>query len=107
MKNPCKVCPYKRNSFSGCFGDASGDPEEFLQQLELPQVHPCHSVIKDWDDEKQVENARCCTGALQFMNNSLKTSRYKAIAEAQKEVGKNSEVFNWKHEFVAYHSKKK
>jgi hypothetical protein len=104
MKKPCKVCPYKRDSLNGWLGDVSGNPQQFLTQLETPMLHPCHATVHDWDNDEELESRPKCIGALQFMNNSLKLSRYPQIAKAQKEVGKNEEVFTWGHEFISYHN---
>ncbi len=103
MKKPCKVCPYRKTSLKGWLGDTYGKPELFLEQLELPDVHPCHSAVDDWDDDQQLEGAVRCTGALQFMNNGGKRSRYKPIEALQAQVGKNEEVFSWRPEFIAHH----
>ncbi len=105
MKKPCSECPYRKNSIKGWLGESSGDPMDFLAQLQNPDLHPCHKTI-DWekDDDIEKSDAPKCVGALQFMNNSLQISRYPEIAKLQKTVGKNlDEVMHHKKEFIEHH----
>jgi hypothetical protein len=106
LKQPCNQCPYRKDSTKGWLGEASYDPESFLQQLHLPTPHPCH-VRVDWNGatKNDIECAPHCIGELQFMNNSLKLSRYPEFIELQKEVGKNDELFKWESEFIRHHKK--
>lgn len=104
---PCNQCPYRRESLPGYLGDANYQPEVFLQQLDCRDMHPCHMAV-DWNDytEEDLLKAKKCTGALQFMNNSLRIHRNREIAELQKTVGKNENVFQWKSEFINHHKEK-
>lgn len=107
LKKPCKECPFKRDSIPGWLGESSGDPEDFLEQLEHPTPIPCHLSV-DWDLkgvelECEIRLAPACCGALQFMNNSCKLSKFKRIQDLQDEVGKNKNVFMWSKEFIEHH----
>lgn len=107
MKRPCNQCPFRRKSLQGYLGESSYNPEEFLMQLELPDVHPCHTQV-DWESEnldEVMKKAPRCVGSIQHMNNCGKISRYKPIADLQKQYGKNDEVFKWKQEFIQHHKK--
>jgi hypothetical protein len=105
MKKPCKECPYLKNSLPGYLGDASYYPELFLNQLETPVLHPCHTAI-NWEEAtaEEIENAPICTGALQFMNNTCKSSRYGGTRTKQHQAGKNANVFDRRSEFIKHHS---
>lgn len=102
MKKPCKECPYLKTSAKGYLGESSGNPQEFLYQLESPEVHPCHLTV-DWEEE-DYSKATTCVGALQFMNNSCKKSKFPAIAKEQAEAGKNEDVLAFNHNFINHHS---
>lgn len=102
MNQPCKECPYKKDSLPGYLGESSYDPERFLQQLE-GQVHPCHLTV-DWENNNH-DKSQVCIGALQFMNNSCMMSRNKDVVALQKEVGKNENVLSFKHNFIKHHGK--
>jgi hypothetical protein len=107
MKRPCNQCPFRRNSLQGYLGESSYNPEEFLLQLDLPDVHPCHTQV-NWESEnldEVMKKAPRCVGSIQFMNNSGKISRYKPIAELQRQYKKNPDVFQWKKEFIDHHKK--
>src|SRR5690606_18087592 len=102
MKKPCKQCPYLKNSIKGYLGESSGKPQEFLQQLESPTVHPCHMTV-DWEED-DYSKSTTCVGALQFMNNSCKKSKYPNVIDEQNEVGKNDEVLSFNHNFINHHT---
>lgn len=67
---------------------------------------PCHMDIdyskEDWL-EKQEPDAPLCVGAMQFQNNYMKLSRDPEIAEAQRAVGNNPNVFSNPEEFLIHH----
>jgi len=106
-KQPCNQCPYRRESLPGYLGELNYQPELFLQQLDCKEIHPCHMAI-NWENctEEDLFAAKKCTGALQFMNNSLQIHRNREVAELQKTVGRNENVFNWKREFINHHKGK-
>lgn len=105
---PCNQCPYRKESLPGFLGDANYQPELFLQQLDMKEMHPCHLAIKDWENytKEELLAANKCTGALQFMNNSLRIHRNPKIAALQKTAGKNEKVFQWKSEFIEHHKER-
>jgi len=106
-KKLCKECPFKKDSMKGYLGEASGDPESFLQSMEYDPI-PCHLQV-DWenDTDEEIEN-KCfshpCIGSLQFMNNSCKLPFSKEYRALQDSVDKNPEVFNWRAEFIRHHT---
>ena len=105
MKQPCKQCPYRKDSAPGYLGEASGKPEVFLKQLELDNVHPCHIMV-DWENGtvEDYVKAPVCTGALQFMNNSCKLHQNQVIQDQQRGAGKNDEVISFPHNFTKHHT---
>lgn len=104
---PCNECPYRIKSAPGYLGDSSYEPEQFLRQLDLPGVHPCHLSV-DWEDSdiEDIESAPICIGALQFMNNSCKSHRSEYIRRMQRQAGKNTSIISFNHNFIEHHSKK-
>ena len=70
-------------------------------------MHPCHMTI-DWENytEEDLLAAKKCTGALQFMNNSFMIHRNAVVAKLQKTVGKNSDILQFKHNFIKHHEEK-
>lgn len=99
-KKPCKQCPYLKTSLPGYLGECSGNPKEFLKQIEN-DVHPCHLTV-NWEED-DYSKANICVGALQFMNNSCKRSQNRSIEKMQLLAGKNDEVFSFPHNFIAHH----
>lgn len=103
-KEPCKKCPFKRDSLKGWLGDST--PEEFILTTAENDM-PCHLTIdyekKDWNT-KGLKEASLCSGALIFLKNSLTTPKYKPRAELLNKVEKNVEsIFTWKAEFLTHH----
>lgn len=101
----CKECPYKKDSLPGYLGELSHNPERFLDQLESPHLHPCHLTVNWEDEDGGTENAKTCTGALQYMNNTCKVSRYPQARQLQNTVGKSEKIFNRRTDFIKHHSK--
>lgn len=107
VKATCKECPFRKDSIKGYLGEASYDPETFLEQLEFRQPIPCHMTV-NWQSDNFVNEMRkapACIGALQFMNNSCKLSRFKKIMDLQDKAGKNNKIFMWSADFIKYHKK--
>lgn len=105
VKKPCRECPFRKDSWKGYLGDVSGQPEVYLEQLEHSTPIPCHLTV-DWESPdylEEVKQAPACIGALQFMNNSCKLSKFKNIIELQEEAGKNDQIFKWSPEFIKHH----
>lgn len=111
-KQPCRECPFKKDSIQGYLGAASHQPEDFLNSMEW-NILPCHLQV-EWDeadedeiDRQAIENP--CIGALQFLNNSCKLPMLARQKEGQvynvlmDRFGKNDKVFKWKHEFINHH----
>lgn len=105
MKNPCKECPFKKASAPGYLGELSHQPDEYIEALEYPTPIPCHMSI-DWepDEEGTVDctKAKVCAGAMQFMNNSCKRTRYYPLVQSG--YGKNKNVFGTRQEFIKHHN---
>jgi len=104
VKKPCNDCPYRKTAFRGWLGECSGDPKEFLLQLEGPNIHPCHKTV-DWEQasDEEIEESPRCIGALQFMNNSMMQSRFPQVRAMQEQAGKNDEIMQFKHNFIKHH----
>lgn len=86
MKNPCKQCPYRKESAPGYLGNLSYKPTEFLKGIEH-DVHECHLTVNY--EENDYSKANVCIGALQFMNNSAMLSKNNEVATMQKIAGNN------------------
>lgn len=105
MRKPCKECPYRKDSMPGYLGESSYNPNEFLSQLELPNLHPCHMQV-DWDsEENNIDKADVCAGAMQFCKNTMKMLRNPSLEKIrQKMTVDSSIVFDRRYEFINYHS---
>lgn len=105
---PCIECPFRKVSAKGYLGILNAEPETFLQQLNLPDLLPCHLEI-NWEEEDEyvlegeVETANRCTGALQFMNNSGRMSRNPDILALQNKIGKSQDVIQTVPDFIKHH----
>lgn len=101
MKKPCIECPFKKNSLPGYLGNMSYQPIEYLQHLNAIEPVECHLTVDYNSDDHS--NSKPCLGALQFMNNSGKLTRY--YGSQQREAGKNKDVFSTTVEFIEHHKK--
>jgi hypothetical protein len=103
-RNPCKECPFRKNSAPGYLG--ADYPEHFLEMTMRDADMPCHMDIdyskKDWL-EKQEPDAPLCVGAMQFQNNNMKLSRNPEVAAAQHALGTSPHVFTRPEEFLIHH----
>lgn len=103
-KSPCAECPFRRSSIKGYLG--ADDPEHFLGLTTRDADMPCHMDIDysdpDWR-ETQEPDAPLCVGGLQFQNNTHKLARPADMAEAQRVVGTNDNVFATPEEFLIHH----
>jgi hypothetical protein len=110
MKQPCNQCPFRRNSLPGYLGEASYNPEEFLQTIEHSPI-PCHRLV-DWSaDDSQIQAELMkfehpCIGALQFLKNSCKLPHDSKYIELRNSMEQNENVFQFRHEFINHHNKK-
>jgi len=100
----CKECPYKRDSAPGYLGEASYKPEEFLQQLDSPTLHPCHLSV-NWEED-DYSKAHYCKGAIQFAKNTCKMLVDPEAEKERREIPFNTDaVFGRRQEFINHHSK--
>jgi hypothetical protein len=103
-KSPCSECPFRRTSTRGWLG--ADNPEHFVEQTLRGADMPCHMDI-DYSDKEwmttQEPDAPMCVGALQFQNNWLSLSRNPKVAEAQRQVGNNVNVFDSPEQFMIHH----
>lgn len=104
---PCPECPYRKTSLRGWLGESWSNPQRFLTQLDIPQLHPCHMSV-EWDsdeieDEIDLDDKPICAGAIHFMNNSFKRSRYPEVLVLQEKLGKSDEVFKNTMDFIQHH----
>jgi hypothetical protein len=104
MKHICEQCPYKIESLKGWLGNAKS-PLDFLNQLQLNTLHPCHTKIR-WDNvkAKDIKNAPLCKGALHFLNNTCTLHRNIEVQNQQKVAGKSDKVFKTKMDFINHHN---
>lgn len=107
-KNPCKECPFRKDSLPGWLGTLSGAPEVFMDGIDHTII-PCHMKIDKADGLIERGETNPCVGALQFCANSLKFPR--AARGKNSTYGKlldkvvvNDEVFQWSHEFIQHHT---
>lgn len=108
MKNPCKECPFRKDSPPGWIGTHSS-AQEIVDIVKHDQYFPCHMKVDyndpDWKDK--ITEKPHCVGGLAFMNNSCKVSRDPVIAAMQKDVGRRDDVFSFGHEMVEHHARNK
>lgn len=119
---PCNECPFRKKSIPGWLG--GGGPEDFVGDTMNDALMPCHTdkgFIKARDlphtEEQfakalQSDKVQHCAGARIFFKNQCKQSRNPLYIQAYnagkiKPVEKSDEVFTWRHEFIAHHSKLK
>lgn len=102
----CNECPYKKDSAPGWLGESSGYPEEFLKQLDLVFLHPCHKAV-DWETDDNVMSvleAPVCKGAIQFAKNICKLLYDYPYEKVRKLLPvDDSVIFGTRHEFIAHH----
>ena len=104
MGEPCKACPFRRDSARGYLGNST-TVESFFDPI-WNEVHlqPCHKAV-DWDaGEKPSETTPLCQGVVQMMKNAGKLPRIQRLAKSVKTAKRNDEVFNFPHEFKEYHN---
>lgn len=104
MTKPCKQCPFRRTSLPGYLGEASYDPESFLQSIEHSPI-PCHLTVNWEEKHPDVSKSPVCIGSLQFHKNSCKQPRNVEYGVMVMNSTKNKDVFNWKIEFIKHHKK--
>src|SRR5689334_24835002 len=91
---PCAECPWRRIHPAGWLGGYP--PEQFVQQIQFDgPPHSCHRT-------DHMKPPSMCAGALIFMKNSIKSANHPSYGDALSKVEKDSAVFNWPHEFIAY-----
>jgi hypothetical protein len=106
MNQPCKECPFRKKSFPGYLGEASGDPQRFLLTLETKPI-PCHMQV-DWEGtDAEYADAlawtKPCLGSLQFLKNTCKLPWDKKYAAMRNEAERNPEVFEIRTDFIKHH----
>jgi hypothetical protein len=113
---PCKECPFRKNSLKGY----TGPHKHFVEILEIvhsDQKFPCHqrvnAILKRegqtgcYDRTEAVEHASelapFCTGAIAYMNNTIKMVREPSAVNYADKIGKRNDVFATTVEAQAYH----
>ena len=103
--NPCGQCPYRKDSLKGWLGASSFNPAEFLTQLELPLLHPCHKQV-NWDEagKDEIASAPVCKGAIQFAKNTCKRLYDSPYEKLRQSIDRDdANVFSARHEFINHH----
>lgn len=110
QKQPCKECPFLKDSGPGWLGPGTGQPQAFIDTIEY-HVLPCHSIQANYNANGKAKEtiAHPCIGAMQFCANSCKFPRgarepghYKQLFD--KFSHPNVRVFKWTGEFIAHHT---
>lgn len=106
-KTPCKECPFRRVSIPGYLG--ASNPTEFIESTLHGVDMPCHLDIdyeqEDWETE-QLPLAARCAGSLIFLRNNCKlVHENPVLMDAVKQVDRNEDVFSFRQEFVAHHTR--
>lgn len=94
--------PWRREAPAGWLGGY--DATAFTNQVQFdgPPL-PCHKTIPPGGN--MADAASMCAGALIFMRNSCKSAQHPAYGDAREQVETDTvNVFNWPHEFLAYHA---
>lgn len=106
---PCAECPFRVKALRGWIGGHK-HPQEIADIAEH-RGFPCHTAVnaaveRGTDFDAAVSAAPLCRGSLIVLNNSCTLSRNRAVAEAQKQVGRDHKAFfRTMREFVAYHER--
>jgi hypothetical protein len=118
---PCSECPFRKKALPGWLG--GGGPEDFVGDTMNDALMPCHTdknfikardtehTAEEWTESLVSGNIQHCAGARIFFKNQCKVSVNPIYSEALRDgkvkpVEKNADVFSWRHEFIAHHSKK-
>jgi hypothetical protein len=122
IKQPCRDCPYRRNSTPGWLGKGNPTQEEldhlcehyvegalsdYAQDADGNRTDiPCHLTIQfedpDWE-QNQYPDAPLCAGALIFAKNNFKSPREPQRREAVDAVEHDPNVFRYPFEFFEHH----
>lgn len=106
---PCKECPFRIDSPEGWLGPGTGNPQGFIDALEMQPLH-CHTVAENYGEDglakKKIEHP--CIGAMQFMANSCKLPRGARVPGHYSDLfdkfsKPNKKVFKWAADFVKHH----
>lgn len=100
----CKECPYRKDSAPGWLGESSGDPVDFLTQLDSPVMHPCHMAV-NWEENESYLGASVCKGALQFAKNTCKMLGDKRGNDLRSSLTiDTTEIFETRQKFIEHHN---
>lgn len=100
LRQPCKECPFRRDSARGWLGGYDG-PEHFLAvHYHAEERNPCHLSI-DYETDRETWDPEACVGQVVMFKNSYKLPRGWEMPEA---ISADADAcFRWSHEFVAHH----
>jgi len=106
---PCRDCPFLRKSIPGYLGGEYTAEEFLAQHYHGEGINPCHPSVDynqaNWRDGFMAgTNGEKCRGQAEFFSNSLKRPKFETGIE---DTPRNSEVFDWLHEFRAHHTVKR
>lgn len=102
----CNECPFKKDSAPGYLGEASYNPELFLQSM-TNQPIPCHKAVKDWNDDQEINEkawSKPCIGSLKFLRNTATLPKDNQYVELRNSVEKDSGCFGTRQDFINHHS---
>lgn len=104
LKQPCRECPYRRESLPGYLGEAS--PEQFMATTMEDHQMPCHLTVdydrEDW--EEGLDEAEQCAGAAIFFANLCKLSRDR---DRMKLPADREQVFSNPQQFLEHHKRRR
>lgn len=104
LTQPCKECPWRRDSYPGYLG--ASDPIDFLQLEETEAHMPCHLTVdyerSDW--KEQVSQAPQCAGRAIYLSNRCKSPLNKDLLKLPADP---EAVFSFPQEFAEHHSRGK
>jgi hypothetical protein len=109
LKKPCAACPFRKDAVPSWLGNYT--PQGVVDSIKADQPFFCHHDVEnkigyddpDWQ-EKAMESAQHCAGALIFARKMCKLSRDPEIAEGQRKINPNQDILFPPEQFVEYHS---
>ncbi len=102
LKEPCRECPFRRESAPGWLG--ADTPENFIETTLADYEMPCHQTVNYEDPGwfTELDKAQACAGSLIFFSNICKRSR---DPKRPRLPADRTNVFTNPFEFLKHHKR--